>query len=70
MTKQQFIRRCIKQLNLLVVNHFNGDVELMDRTGKSDYHNYIHDSGIVSWDTRYQEAKTSIEFARKSQSNW
>ena len=65
MNKQQFIKRCIKQLNLLVVNHSNGDIELMDRSGISNYHNYIHDSGTTSWSTRYQEAKFSVELARK-----
>lgn len=65
MDKQQFIKSCMKTLQLLVVNHDNGDIELMDITGKSDYQNYIKDSGTVSWNTRYQEAKFNVELARK-----
>lgn len=71
MTKQQFIRRCIKQLNLLVVNNFNGTTELMDRTGKSDYHKvFNNDWGIIGWDARYKEVSFNLEQARKQQSNW
>lgn len=71
MNKQQFIRKCIKQLNLLVVNNFNGTTELMDRTGKSNYHKLFNDDwGLIGWDARFKEVKFNLELARKSQSNW
>lgn len=71
MTKQQFIRRCIKQLNLLVVNNFNGTTELMDRTGKSDYHKvFNNDWGLIGWGARFKEVAFNLELARKNQSNW
>lgn len=71
MTKQQFIKRCIKQLNLLVINNFNGTTELIDRTGKSDYHKVFNkDWGIIGWDTRFKEVAFNVEQARKNQSNW
>lgn len=66
MTKQQFLRKCIKQLNLLVINHFNGSTELLDITGKSDYHKiFNNDWGLIGWDARFKEVAFNIELARK-----
>lgn len=71
MNKQQFIRRCIKQLNLMVVNHFDGTTELMDRSGQSDYHKVFNDDwGRNGWDARYKEVAFNVELARKNNSNW
>lgn len=66
MTKQQFIKKCIKELRLLVINKSNGITELMDISGKSSYRKSFNDDwGLIGWGVRYQEVALNLELARK-----
>lgn len=69
MSKKEFIDRCIKMLNLLVVNHNDGKLELIDRTGKSDYSKVIDYTGN-NWIYRYYNVETELAFAREQQSKY
>lgn len=66
MSKDEFVNRCIEMLSLLVVNHNDGRLELMDVTGKSNYNKMIDYTGN-NWIYRYYNIEAEIAFAREHQ---
>ena len=66
MTKREFIKKCTKLNLLVIVNNLIGSTELIDMSGKSDYHKVFKDDGSsIGWDTRFNEVKSDVELARK-----
>lgn len=69
MTKREFIKKCTKLNLLVIVNDLNDTTELIDMSGKSDYHKVFSDDwGLIGWDARFKEVAFNLEQARKQQS--
>lgn len=66
MTKQEFIKKCTKLNLLVIVNNLCNATELIDMSGKSNYHKVFNDNkGLISWDTRFKEVALNVGLARK-----
>lgn len=68
MTKREFIKKCTKLNLLVIVNNLCNSTELIDMSGKSNYHKvFSNDSGLMDWDARFKEVVSNVELERKQQ---
>lgn len=66
MSKDEFTYRCIQEFKLLVINHTDGKLEVMDASGKSNY-SKVYDYTGDDWLSRYNTLAAELAFAREQQ---